>query len=34
VQSAVLTGLFGFPVHVVRAEGYVLVTSAEDECHA
>jgi zinc/manganese transport system ATP-binding protein len=35
VQSDVLTGLFGFPVHVVRADGYVLVTSmdADDGCH-
>lgn len=35
VQSPVLTRLFGFPVHVVRAEGYVLVTSMDegDHCH-
>ena len=36
VRGEVLTPLFGFPVHVVRADGYVLVTSmdVEDECHA
>jgi zinc/manganese transport system ATP-binding protein len=36
VRGDVLTRLFGFPVHVVRAEGYVLVTSADEggDCHA
>lgn len=36
VQSDVLTDLFGFPVQVIRAEGYVLVTSMDegDHCHA
>lgn len=36
VQADILTRLFGFPIHVVRAEGHVLVTSAEDGggCHA
>jgi zinc/manganese transport system ATP-binding protein len=31
VQSDVLTGLFGFPVHVVRADGYVLVASMDTD---
>jgi zinc/manganese transport system ATP-binding protein len=36
VRGDVLTRLFGFPVHVVRAEGHVLVTSADEggHCHA
>jgi zinc/manganese transport system ATP-binding protein len=36
VRGEVLTPLFGFPVHVVRADGYVLVTSmdVENGCHA
>jgi len=36
VQSDVLTRLFGFPVHVVRTEDYVLVATAEHGggCHA
>ncbi|HZS94983.1 MAG TPA: ATP-binding cassette domain-containing protein [Chloroflexota bacterium] len=36
VQSDVLTRLFGFPVHVIRTDDYVLVTSAEQggDCHA
>lgn len=36
VRGDVLTDLYGFPVRVVRADGYVLVTSmgGEDECHA
>ncbi len=35
VQGPILTQLFGFPVHVVRAEGYVLVTSMDEggHCH-
>jgi zinc/manganese transport system ATP-binding protein len=31
VRGEVLTKLFGFPVHVVRADGYVLVTSMDTE---
>ena len=36
VRGEVLSTLFGFPVHVVRVDGHVLVTSMEqeDECHA
>src|SRR5579884_813768 len=36
VQTDVLTRLFGFPVDVIRAQGHILVTSAEEggECHA
>jgi zinc/manganese transport system ATP-binding protein len=36
VRGDVLTRLFGFPVQVVRAEGHVLVTSADEggHCHA
>lgn len=36
VQAEVLTALFGFPVRVIRAEGHVLVTSADEGggCHA
>jgi zinc/manganese transport system ATP-binding protein len=36
VRSEVLSDLFGFPVVVVRAEGRVLVTTADegDDCHA
>ncbi len=34
VRSDVLSDLFGFPVHVIRAEGHVLVSTADgDECH-
>lgn len=36
IRTDVLTRLFGFPVHVIRAEGHVLVTAAEEggDCHA
>jgi zinc/manganese transport system ATP-binding protein len=36
VRTEVLTNLFGFPVHVIRSEGYVLVAAADEggECHA
>jgi zinc/manganese transport system ATP-binding protein len=36
VRGDVLSDLFGFPVHVLRAEGYVLVTSMDEggDCHA
>jgi zinc/manganese transport system ATP-binding protein len=35
VRGDVLSDLFGFPVHVVRSEGYVLVTSTDEggHCH-
>jgi zinc/manganese transport system ATP-binding protein len=35
VQTDVLSRLFGFPVHVVRAEGHVLVASMDEggDCH-
>lgn len=35
VQADVLSRLFGFPVHVVRAEGHVLVASMDEggDCH-
>lgn len=34
VRSDVLSELFGFPVHVIRADGHVLVSTADgDECH-
>lgn len=36
IQPEVLTRLFGFPVDVIRTQGRVLVTTAEegDDCHA
>jgi len=36
IQSDVLTRLFGFPVHVFHADGFVAVTSADEggHCHA
>jgi zinc/manganese transport system ATP-binding protein len=36
IQDDVLSNLFGFPVRVIRSEGYVLVTALEDggDCHA
>jgi zinc/manganese transport system ATP-binding protein len=34
VRGDVLSDLFGFPVHVIRADGHVLVSTADgDECH-
>lgn len=34
VRGDVLSELFGFPVHVIRADGHVLVSTADgDECH-
>jgi zinc/manganese transport system ATP-binding protein len=34
IRSDVLSALFGFPVHVVRAEGHVLVSTLDgDDCH-
>jgi zinc/manganese transport system ATP-binding protein len=34
IQSDVLSSLFGFPVHVIRAEGHVLVSTLDgDDCH-
>jgi zinc/manganese transport system ATP-binding protein len=34
VRSEVLSDLFGFPVHVIRAGGHVLVSTLDgDECH-
>lgn len=34
VRGEVLSELFGFPVHVIRADGHVLVSTADgDECH-
>lgn len=35
VRGDVLSGLFGFPVHVIRADGHVLVSTLDgDDCHA
>jgi zinc/manganese transport system ATP-binding protein len=34
VRSDVLSELFGFPVHVIRADGHVLVSTLDgDDCH-
>ncbi|MGH2443594.1 MAG: ABC transporter ATP-binding protein, partial [Chloroflexota bacterium] len=36
IQPQILSEILGFPVTVIRAEGHVLVTSAEEggACHA
>jgi zinc/manganese transport system ATP-binding protein len=35
VRGDVLSELFGFPVHVIRADGHVLVSTLDgDDCHA